>query len=484
MRDNTLSKKIGFSFFWKIMENSGSQGVQFIISILLARLLSPKEYGQVAIATIFINIANVIIQNGFATALIRKKEDNQDDYNSVLLINIFVALILYILLYFSSPYIAKFYNNNDIINIFRALGIVMFPGAIISVQNAYIVKKLQFKNLFIGTILSASISGFMSIYLAFRAFGVYALVFQQLIYYFSLMLILFFISDFRFRIRFDIYRVRALFDFGWKILCASLIDISFENLNALVLGKVYSEQVLGNYNRGEQFPKLIVMNLGSAIQSIMLPLMSSFQDEKEKIRFLLKSSISLSSYIIFPMMFGMIAISDTLVLVLLGEKWKLSIPFLRWLCLAYAFWPIHIANLQAINALGRSDKFLKLEILKKALGLIILAFAIYKGSLVVVAMKAFADFIGIFINAYPNKALLDYDIKMQLRDILPSLLLSIIMALVIFCIGYLFEAGFLKLIILILLGIIIYILLSIISRNKDYYFLMEQILKIRRNDGK
>lgn len=356
---------------------------------------------------------------------------------------------------------------------------MVFPGGVISVQNAYISKRMRFKSLFIATFFASILSGIVSIYLAFKHFGVYALVWQQLIYYFSLMTILFIVSDFKFIWDFEIYRLKLLFSFGWKILVASLIDTAFENLNALVLGKVYNEETLGNYNRGEQFPKLIVMNLGSAIQSVMLPLMSAKQDSKESVRELLKNSVRLAGYIILPMMAGLIAVADILIAVLLGEKWLSSVPFLRFLCLAYAFWPIHIANLQAINALGRSDKFLKLEIIKKIIGLTALAIGVYFGSIAVVAMKAVADFIGIFVNSYPNKELLDYDIKKQIKDVFPSFALSTLMGLIIYFVSLSLKSSFTSLILLIILGIFVYIALSILTKNRDLQFLKESFLKIR-----
>ena len=471
MEEINLSKKLSSSFFWKIMENGGSQGVQFIVSILLARLLSPKEYGLIALATIFISLANVLVQNGFATALIQRKEDRDNDYSSVLFLNLILAGGLYILLYILSPNIARFYKNPSIIEVFRLLGIVMLPGGVISVQNAYISRKMKFKSLFIATFFASILSGTISIFLAYRNFGVLALVWQQLIYYFSLMLLLFICSDFRPALIFEISRLGALFSFGSKILMASLIDTGFENLNGLVLGKAYNEETLGNYNRGEQFPKLIIMNLGNAIQSVMLPL-----------RYLLKNSIILSSYIILPMMFGMVAMADTIILVLLGEQWKFAIPFLRLLSISYACWPIHIANLQAINALGRSDKFLKLEIIKKGLGVIALFIGVYFGALVVVAMKVLADFIGIFINAYPNRELLNYDAKMQLKDISKSIILASLMAVIVFLFGLVIPTSFIKIIILPIVGIISYILLSILSKNESFYFLVNHFKALRRRN--
>ncbi len=475
MEEKNLSKKLGFGFFWKIMENGGAQGVQFYVSVLLARLLSPKEYDLITLATVFISFANVLVQNGFSTALIQKKEAEREDYSSVLFLNLGISALLYGLLYGAAPYIAAFYRKAELVGVFRALGLVLFPGGVISVQNAYVSKKMQFRALFLASFGGALLSGIVSVYLAGKGQGVYALVWQQLVYYFSLMLLLFVCSDLRFGLQMSFRRLGLLFAFGWKILAASLLDTAFQNLHALVIGKVYQGGTLGNYNRGEQFPKLIVHNLGSAIQFVMLPLMSEKQDRKEELRFLLQNTVRLSAYLTLPLMAGMIATADSIVLVLLGEKWRGAIPFLRFLSLSYACWPIHIANLQAINALGRSDEFLKLELIKKLLGLLTLFVGVSLGSIELVALKALADFIGIFINAYPNKKLLSYDVGMQLRDIFPSFVLSAVMGGAVYMLGRYLPVSFGHLLLLIIIGAVLYLVLSVCSKNESFYFLLEQI---------
>ena len=304
------------------------------------------------------------------------------------------------------------------------------------------------------------ISGAISIFMAFRGLGVWALVWQQIGYYFFYMLILFMSISWKPRLMFSFLRIKTMFAFGWKLLCASLLDTVYNNIYGLVIGRIYNESMLGNYNRGEQFPKLIVSNLGAAIQSVMLPVLSASQDEPEQVKSMLRRAITVSSYLVLPMMAGLIAVARPMVLLLLGEKWLPCVPFLQIMCIAYSFWPIHIANLQALNAMGRSDIFLKLEILKKMVGLAVLVVGIRYNPLVLVALKAAADFLCTFINAWPNKRLLNYSILEQWRDIIPSVAVSILMAAAVMAAGRHVPAGWLGLGMQIFFGAAVYTLAS------------------------
>ena len=321
--------EITTSLFWKILENGGSQGVQFIVSILLARLLSPSEYGIVAIVLIFTTIANVLVQNGFSSALIQKQNADDLDFSSVLIFNAFLSILIYFLLFFISPVIAGIYNRSELVMILRVMGIIIIPGSIISVQNSYVARNMKFKMLFIATFLASIISGGISVFMAISGMKVWALAFQQIVYYFALLIILGIGIKYFPKLSFSMERLRTMFAFGSKLLIASLLDTIFTNIHGLIIGKAYSEEMLGAFNRGEQFPKLVVTNLSSAIQSVLLPVMSKKQDSKEDIKKLLQSSIKLSTFVVAPMMCGLAAVSDNLILLLLGEKWSFAIPFLQ-----------------------------------------------------------------------------------------------------------------------------------------------------------
>jgi len=266
-----------------------------------------------------------------------------------------------------------------------------------------------------------------------------------------------------------------MFRFGWKLLCASLIDTVFMNLYGLVVGKIYDEHTMGVYSRGEQFPKLIVTNLGTAIQSVMLPALSAHQSCPDQVMHMLRRAVKVSVYLVFPMMAGLAAAADNLVLVLLGEKWMACVPFLQISCLAYAVWPMDIANLQALNAMGRSDVFLKLELVKKAVGVLVLAVSIRCGALAFIAWKAAGDFLCTFINAWPNQRILGYSIMRLWRDILPALLASAVMGAAVYGLRFFLPVGILGLGLQILAGAGLYLLLSAVFRLESFTYLTGMI---------
>ena len=472
MEERRTKDQVLGGLFWKVMENGGSQGIQFVISIVLARLLSPDEYGIINIVLIFVTIANVIVQNGFGTALVQKQQADERDYSSVFYVNLAAAAAIYGMLFFCAPVIAAFYDNPSMTSIVRVLALVLFPGAAICVQNAFVARQMRFKGLCIATVSAAVLSGTIGIFMAGSGLGVWALVGQQLFYYLALTLVLFVAVPWRPKRLFAMERVGAMFRFGWKLLCASLIDTLFMNLYGLVVGKIYDERTMGIYSRGEQFPKLIVTNLGTAIQSVMLPALSAHQTHPDEVVRMLRRAIKTSVYLVLPMMAGLAAAGDNLVYTLLGEKWMACVPFLQISCLAYAVWPMDIANLQALNAMGRSDVFLKLEILKKAVGVIILALSLRCGALTFIAWKAMGDFVCTFINAWPNQKLLGYSFRQLWRDILPSLLTSVLMGGAVYGAGRMFPRGILGLTVQVGAGVVLYLLLSLLFKLDSFQYLL------------
>jgi len=473
LAETGIKQKVVKGLLWKILENGGAQGIQFVIAIILARLLTPAEYGVVGIIMIFITIANVIVQNGFSTALVQKKTADKTDFSSVCYFDFAVAAVMYAALYGAAPWIADIYGIAQLKDIVRVLAVVLFPGAVISVQTAYVSRSMEFKGLFLSTLAASILSGVLSIWMAYEGYGVWAMVAQQLAYYIVLMLVLFLVVSWKPERCFSLRRIQEMFVFGWKLLVASLIDTLFNNLYGLIMGKIYNEELLGVYNRGDQFPKLIVNNLGAAIQSVLLPAFSSRQGNVAEVHRMVRRAIRMSSFLVLPMLFGLLAVADTLVLALLGEKWMGCVPYLRIMCVAYSFWPIHITNLQAINAVGRSDVFLKLEVIKKAMGIAGLLVGIQFGPLVLVSIKAVLDFFSTFVNAWPNKKLLGYSIFSQWMDIIPSLCLSLIMCAAVYGIQFVVPGGpWLKLVVQILAGVGIYGALAWIFRMESFSYLL------------
>ncbi|MEY8339212.1 lipopolysaccharide biosynthesis protein [Lachnospiraceae bacterium 62-35] len=468
-----MKEKVVNGLFWKLLENGGAQGIQFVVAVILARLLTPEEYGTIGIITIFIIIANVIVQNGFSTALVQKQEADETDFSSVFYFGLGAALIMYGVLYISAPSIARFYDDGILCPLVRVLGIVLFPGSVISIQTAYVSRKMEFRGLFKATMLAVVLSGIISIWMACQGMGVWAMAGQQMVYYFALMTGLFLDVSWKPKVLFSMSRVRNMFRFGWKLLCAALLDTLFGNLYGLIMGKIYNQRILGIYNRGEQFPKLVATNLGAAIQSVLLPAFARAQDDVSQVRNMARKAIQVSSYVVLPMLTGMLAVADSLILALLGEKWMVCVPYLQIMCIAYCFYPIHITNLQAINAMGRSDIFLKLEVTKKILGIAGLLAGIHFGAIVMVSIKALVDFLCIFINAWPNKRILNYSIGRQWMDMFPALCLSVVMGGIVYGIGLFLPGVWGRLILQIIAGIGVYVALSLVFRVKSFFYLWD-----------
>ena len=468
MTQNTeqIKSKIAPSLLWKILELGGTQGIQFIVSVILARILSPDEFGTIALITIFITIANTFVQSGFATALIQKKDVQDDDYSSVMWVSLACAVVMYFILYFSAPLISGYYAIPILVSLIRVTGIILFPGALVSIQTSYVARNMQFRKLFIGSLTAVILSGTAAIILAVNGAGVWALSIQQIIYYFAMMLVMLFLISWKPKFIIAMNRVKEFFSFGWKILVAGLIDTIWTNVYGLIIGKKYSTAELGGYNRGDQFPKLIATNLGAALQSVMLPVYSTIQDDKEDLKNMLRSTIRYSSFILMPMMAGLMGVAKPLVSVLLTDKWLFCVPYLQILAAGYALYPIHTANLQAINAQGRSDLFLKLEIIKKISGIIFLFIGLQFGILIMLALKTLNELVCAVINSQPNKKLLGYGFIEQLTDILPTIICSVIMLGAVRAVASTGLDGIVLLIVQIIAGIAVYIGLSSIV-NKE-----------------
>lgn len=468
------------SFLWKLMERGGTQGIQFIVQIVLARLLLPEDYGIIALVVIFTQIAGVFVQSGLNTALIQKKNADEVDFSSVFYLSLAIACLLYVGLFFTAPFIAAFYDLPQIIPVFRVLSITLVFGACNSIQNAVISRNLQFKKLFFSSTGAVLISGAIGIYMAYTGFGVWALVGQQISNQLFVTMILWFTVRWRPKLLFSLDRVKDLFSFGWKLLVSALIDTVYQDLRSLIIGKMYNPAMLGFYNRGQQFPSIIVSNINGSIKSVMLPILASQQDNKPRVKRMMRRGIVTSSFIIFPMMVGLAVIAEPLVKLLLTDKWLPCVPFLQIYCAIYALMPIHTANLQAINAIGRSDIFLKLEIIKKIVGLSILAVTVFYGVYAIALGGVLSSLISSFVNAYPNKHLISYSYKEQVNDIIPSLLLSLAMGAVVYSLKWLGLSPLTTLVIQVCVGIIIYAGLARVFKLECYVYLVTTMKELFR----
>lgn len=476
--------KVLSSLLWKLLERVGVQGIQFIVMIVLARILLPDDFGLIVLVTVFISIAGILTQGGFNLALIQKKEVDEIDFSSVFYLNIFIASILYILLFFTAPYIASFFEQPQFKIILRILAITLLFNSFSAIQNTIISREFQFRKLFVSTLTASIISGIVGIAMAYTNYGIWALVGFQLINQILVTIILWFTIKWRPKLLLSFNRIKSLFSFGWKLLVSSLIDAIDHNIRSLLIGKLFNPAILGFYNRGEQFPSLIVNNINGSIQAVMFPTLSSHQDDRNRVKEMVRRSIVTSSFIIFPMMVGLAVIAEPLVKLLLTEKWLPVVPFIQIFCAGYALWPIHTANLQAINALGRSDVFLKLEIIKKLLGVFVLLVSIPFGVYALAISTVVGGVIASFINAYPNSKLLNYSIREQWNDISPSLLLSIIMGATIYMIHWLQLSLLLTILAQVFAGIVLYIGLAALFRLECFSYLLltaKELLKSKKS---
>lgn len=461
------------SLIWKFLERGGTQGVQFLIQIVLARLLAPGDYGVLAILMAFITFANIFVQSGLNTALIQKKETDETDFSSIFWISLVIASILYIIFFFIAPIIADFYRNDTLIPILRVLSITLFFGAFNSIQNAMVSKTMQFKRFFFSSMGGAIGSGIVGIFFAYKGLGVWALVIQHLTNNFLISIILWFTVKWRPLFLFSLEKVKHLFSYGWKLLLSSILTTGYTQIYSLVVGRVFSSSDLGFFNRGEQFPTVIALNVDGSIQSVMLPTLSSHKDNFNDMKRLLRRSIRTSSYILIPCMFGMAAVAKNLISVLLGKKWLPCVPYLQLACLYFAFYPVHTTNLTAVNAMGRSDVYLKLEIIKEIERIIVLIITIPFGLLTMAVGRVFTGIAETFINVYPNKKILDYRYIEQIQDILPSLAASGVMAATVYFVGNLPLPNIFCLMFQIAIGIILYLLISKIFKIEALSYLLE-----------
>lgn len=465
-----LSKSLSKSLLWKLFERFGVTGTQFVLQIILARLLAPEHYGALSIMIIFTTLANVFVQNGFNTALIQNKDVDEDDYSSVFWVSFIIAIILYVMIFFASPFIGAFYKMPEIVTPMRVLGLMVLPGALNSVQVAKISREMDFKKIFYSNVGAVLTSGIAGIVIAYLGGGLWALVVQSLLNVFVACLVMRFTVKLKLRLYCDLQRVKVLFGFGWKLLVSSLIDTLYQDLRSLVIGKKYDSGTLGYYNRGKQFPQFIINAVNGAVQSVLLPAMSANQDDKKQVKEMMRRSIMLSAFIIFPMMAGLAGVAKPLVSLLLTDKWLPCVPYMQIYCFTLAFWPVHTSNLQAINAVGRSDVFLKLEIIKKSYGIVALIIAVFCfDSPIAIAMTGvFTTFISCFVNAYPNKKLINYSYFEQMKDLIPSFILSILMLVVVLLVGLLPIPTIAVLLLQVLVGTAVYFLSSAIFRVRPF----------------
>lgn len=427
MNQDKLKSKTRHGLLWSLVERFSTQGIQFVFGIILARILTPNDYGIIAMPLIFLSIAQCFIDSGFSTALVRKNELKEEDLSTAFIFSIAIGLFCYAILFISSPLIASFYDTPLLTDLLKVTALAILFNPLSSVQQAILTRELNFKKQAKISVTGALISGVVGLYMAYNGYGVWALVFQQVAGYLIRTILFWITVKWRPLFIWSHQSFKYLWGFGNKVLVQSLISNIFDNLYPLIIGKVYSSKDLGNYTRAQQFTQLPSVNITGVLFRVSLPIMSSIQNDIERLRNVFSKMIRVSAFCIFPTMLGLAAVADPLVRVILTDKWEGCIILIQLMSFNLMWYPIHALNLTILTAKGRSDLTLKLEIIKKTIFVIVLLLTVKLGIEWMVGATIGSSIISLFINIFYTKKILGFGLKEQLHDLIPIFITSLVM---------------------------------------------------------
>ena len=478
MESGGTGKKVMNSFFWRLFERIGAKGVELVVSLVLANMLDPDLFGSIALVLVVITILQVFVDSGLGNALIQKKDSDNKDFSTVFFFNIVFCAVLYAMLFFASPFFADFYEDPSLTPIIRVLGLTIVISGVKNVQVAYVSKTLQFKRFFFSTLGGTIFAAVAGLVLAYKGYGMWALVIQSVSNTAIDTIILWITVKWRPEFYFSFKRLKVLFAYGWKLLVSQLLDVGYTQLRSLIIGKKYTTADLAYYDRANQFPGFITANINTSIDSVLFPAMSGVQDDKERIKAMTKRAMKTSIFLMAPMMAGLACCARPIVKIVLNDTWLPLIPYMIILCISYTFYPLHTANLNAIKALGRSDMFLILEIIKKAIGLTLLIISMWYGVFAITLSLLVSDFFCQIINSWPNKRLINYGYFEQMKDILPSIILAWVMGGIVYSVSLIGLNEFVTLAIQIPLGVAIYTLGAKLFKMESFGYLLDVIKSI------
>lgn len=474
---NNLKQKTLSGLFYKFAERGASSGVSFIVQIILARLLVPEQFGTIALLVVLINVLNVFVTYGFGNSLIVNKDSDDLDFSTCFYFGIAFSLIIYLIVFLSAPYISQvFYGKSELEILIKVMALRLPIAAINSVQHAYVAKNMRFKMFFYATFIGTFLSGIISIGMAYSGFGVWALVAQYLSNSFLSTLSLWIIAKWRPKWMFSLKRLKIIYDYGWKILAVGLIDTIFGQIRSLVIAKRYSRADLAYYDRGFAFPYFSMGLIEPTISSVLFPALSSCNDDREMMKAITRRAIKISTYIVCGMLCLLVAVSHSLVIVLLTEKWQDCIIFLQIGCLAVLFRPLQFINNCVIRASGRSALLLKLDILKKSIAVILLLASMHFGVIAIAWSLVVTNIISAIINIYPNKDILQYNYLLQFKDLFSNLRIGIIIGIIVGLLNYLPFAAITILSLQIILGLVLFIAISILFKVDSFYYIKNLVL--------
>ena len=464
----SLKHKTVKGLFWSSVERFSNQGVQFVFSIILARILAPSDYGIVAMVTIFFSIAQSFVDSGFSSALVRKQDRTEQDMSTCFYFNIVVGIVAYALLFIISPWVADFYNMPILSPIIKVSGLNVMMNSLCVVQQAKLTCNIDFKSQAKVTLTGTIFSGIIGVILASMGYGVWALVWQGVASALCRTCLLWKIAGWRPKTGFSKDSFHYLFGYGSKLLASGLIDTVYNNVYPIVIGKFYSPSQLGLYARASGWASLLSSNLTGILQSVTFPVLSTIQDEDKRLRDNYRRMLRMSAFVVFPLMMFLAAVAVPLIRVVITAKWDGCAIYLQIICFAMMWYPIHAINLNLLKVKGRSDLFLRLEIAKKILGVIIMCVTIPQGVLAMCYGGVVSSVLCLFINTYYTGKLLKLGFLVQMKDLTPVLCASLMSGLVAYLVVNVFEIEWIRLIAGCLSGVICYLLLGKFFTKKEY----------------
>jgi O-antigen/teichoic acid export membrane protein len=458
-----------FNFIYKFLERAGSQVISIIVTIILARLLEVSDFGAIEIVTVIVSICQIFVQSGLNSALIQKKDVTQEDFSVTFFVNTAIAFFLYIILFVLSPSIEKFYAIDGLTNYIRVTGLVLLPCSMMSIQYALLAKSFQFRKQMICSVLSMILGAVVGIVMAYKGLGIWSFVAYQIVTYWSSPLIALIVVRWMPSHIDSFKRIVPLFKFGIRILIASFIDNIYNDITSLIIGKKFTPSQLALYGKGKQFPQALITSVNGSIQSVAFPYLAKHQDSRNEMKDRLSGLIKMSSFVVFPIMFGLIACAKPFVLTILTEKWIMAVPYIQLMCIVFVAWPIFTANAWVLNAIGRSDLYLKTEIIKKVINFVslVLCVVLFDSISAIIIGQIVVIPINVAINMVVNKRIIGYSVKELLSDIASPLLLSVIMGVIVYQFQII-SNFYIALIVQVLVGVSVYLIFNVFSRNRNY----------------
>lgn len=474
-------KEVVVNFIWRLLERVGAQLVSFLVSIILARLLEPEDFGIIALATVFISILNVFADYGMGNSLIQKIDSDDLDYSTAFWSNIIICCALYGVVFCLAPCVAEYYGNDFLCSIIRVMGLSIIPAGIKNIQHAVISRRMQFKKFFFATSIGTATAALVGVVMAINGCGVWALAIQYVLNITIDTLVLSVSVNWKPRLVFSLERFLLLHKYGVKLLASAILSCAYDNFRQLIIGKRYSSSALAYYNRGKQIPSLLIVNINSSLDSVLFPVMSEEQESKDNLRSMTRNALEICSFLLIPLLIGIATTSSHLVPLLLTSKWNSCIEYVVVFCVFYSFYPLQTTNLNVIKAVGRSDLFFKLELAQTLIGIALLLPVISMGPLYIAYMYLIASFINSIIIGVVAGRQINYGLVIQLKDIIPYYAMSIVMGILVYLVGLLSNSNWIV-IAQIVVGIGSYWIMCTIFRPAAYSSVCALLFDYKTNE--